>query len=97
MSVWGSLVFSATNTAYQVGSGGLNWRIVKDTSDLEYKNQRYKSVLVHIAKQLLMSELEGQIKKIVFRYLCRIAFRYSGIEKRYKRKACRYERIVLVY
>ena len=68
MSVWGNLVFSATNTAYQVGSGGLNWRIVQDTSDLEYKNQRYKSVLVHIAKQLLMSELEGQIKKIVPKY-----------------------------
>lgn len=68
MSVWGNLVFSATNTAYQVGSGGLNWRIVQDTSDLEYKNRRYKSVLVHIAKQLLMSELEGQIKQIVPKY-----------------------------
>lgn len=46
----------------------LNYRIQQDNSDLVYRNNRYKSVLVHVAKQLVMSELEGQLNQILPRF-----------------------------
>lgn len=61
--LWSDLKFSAGKATDQLVSG-TNWRIKNDTSDLTYKNQRYKSVAVHIAKQLLMSELEGQVHRL---------------------------------
>lgn len=62
--LWSDLKFSSTNAA-GLAVGGVNWRIKKDQSPLEFKNPRYKSVFVHIAKQLVMSELEGQLHKLV--------------------------------
>jgi hypothetical protein len=61
--LWSDLKFSAGNATYQLVAG-TNWRIKNDKSDLIFKNQRYQSVAVHIAKQLLMSELEGQVHKL---------------------------------
>ena len=63
--LWSNLKFNAGNSAASMISGGLNWRIRKDTSPIVYKNNRYKSVLVHAAKQLLMSELEGEVNKLI--------------------------------
>lgn len=65
--VWDSLKFSSKNAGSQFTSS-LNYRIQTDNSDLVYKNNRYKSVLVHVAKQLVMSELEGQLNKILPRF-----------------------------
>lgn len=44
---------------------GTNWRIRKDTSTLVYKNARYKSVAVHATRQYLMSELVGNLNKVI--------------------------------
>lgn len=65
--VWSSLKFSSVSAGSQLVSS-LNYRIQQDKSDLVYKNNRYKSVLVHTAKQLVMSELEGQLNQILPRF-----------------------------
>lgn len=65
--VWKSLKFSSKSAGSQFVSS-LNYRIQQDKSDLVYRNNRYKSVLVHVAKQLAMSELEGQLNKILPRF-----------------------------
>lgn len=61
---WSRLKFNAVSSTSKLGNG-LNWRIRKDTSPLEYKNNRYKSVVVFAAKQLLMSELQGELNKLI--------------------------------
>lgn len=71
MSYWGpawkSLKFSSRDATYDLVAN-TNFRIKNDKSELVYKNNRYKSVLVHIAKQLTMSELEGQLNSLLPRY-----------------------------
>lgn len=62
--IWKSLKFNTGSATSQLGSS-LNYRIRMDNSDLVYRNPRYKSVLVHIAKQLAMSTLEGELQKIM--------------------------------
>lgn len=63
--LWDKLVFNARNSL-ENAVPNINWRILRDgTSPLVYKNPRYKSVAVHAAKQLLMSELEGELNKII--------------------------------
>lgn len=66
--VWKSLKFSSKSAGSQLVSS-LNYRIQQDKSDLVYRNNRYKSVLVHVAKQLAMSELEGQLNKILPKFI----------------------------
>lgn len=60
--LWTNLKFNAGSSKV---ANGLNWRIRKDDSPLVYKNPRYKSVAVHAARQLLMSELEGELNKFI--------------------------------
>lgn len=64
-SIWGNLRFTHGNEITNALSAPLNWRIRKDNSPLTFKNPRYKNVLVHAAKQTLMSELEGSLNKII--------------------------------
>ena len=63
-NLWSNLKFNAASSTSKLANG-LNWRIRKDTSPLVYKNNRYKSVVVHAAKQLLMSELQGELNKLI--------------------------------
>ena len=65
-SVWNSLKFNAGSAI--AGLANLNWRISSDSGSLVYKNPRYKSVMVYAAQQLLMSELEGRLHKIIPKY-----------------------------
>lgn len=62
---WKNLTFNAGSSVVGIASGMTNWRIRNDESTLVYKNPRYKSVAVHVAKQLLMSELEGVLNSII--------------------------------
>lgn len=60
--VWSNLVFNAGNATSQFVSS-LNWRYQNNQmgGNIEYKSQSaYRSVLVHVAKQLAMSTLEGE-------------------------------------
>lgn len=63
-NIWKNLIFNS-RSSLQKFSNGTNWRLKGDDSPLEYKNRRYKSVAVHAAKQLAMSELEGELKKLI--------------------------------
>lgn len=66
-NLWTNLKFNAGKSISRT-SGGLNWRIRQDTTPLTYKNNRYKSVAVFAAKQLVMSELEGELNKLIPRF-----------------------------
>ena len=65
MSIWSNLTFHTGSAFTSLMGKSTNWRIRKDTSALVYKNPRYKSVAVHAARQYLMSELEGNLNKII--------------------------------
>lgn len=59
------LVYNSASTASKMLS---NWsvRFGKDaTPDIVYKNRRYKSVAVFAAKRLIISELEGELNKLL--------------------------------
>lgn len=64
--VWSNLQFNAGNATSQFVSS-LNWRYKKgSTGDLKYiSRSAYKSVLVHVAKQLAMSNLEGELNSLL--------------------------------
>ncbi len=62
---WGNLIFSTGNALTDVVSSATNWRIRQDKSELVFKNPRYKSVVVFAAKQLLMSQLEGNLNQLI--------------------------------
>lgn len=62
---WGNLIFSTGNALTDVVSSATNWRIRQDKSELVFKNPRYKSVVVFAAKQLLMSQLEGNMNQLI--------------------------------
>lgn len=62
--LWKNLKFYSSNAGLRL-VGGINWRFIGQSSDLEFKNVRYKNVLVHIAKQRLMSELEGELHTLI--------------------------------
>lgn len=66
--VWSNLVFNTGNATSQFVSS-LNWRYKKTQGDIEFVSQSaYKSVLVHVAKQLAMSTLEGELNSLLPRY-----------------------------
>ena len=68
--VWSNLVFNAGNATSQFVSS-LNWRYQNNQmgGNIEYKSQSaYKSVLVHVAKQLAMSTLEGELNSLLPKY-----------------------------
>lgn len=68
-TIWSRLKFNAGNAFSSAVSSGYNWRLRNDKSTLVYKNNaRYKSVAVHAAKQLAMSELAGELQKLLPRY-----------------------------
>lgn len=64
MSVWSSLVFNAGD-AVSTFASGLNFRIPERDGEIVYKNNRYKSVLVHIAKRTVMATLEQSLNNIL--------------------------------
>lgn len=64
MSVWSSLVFNA-GSAVSTFASGLNFRIPDRDGEIVYKNNRYKSVLVHIAKRTAMATLEQSLNSIL--------------------------------
>lgn len=66
--VWSNLAFNAGSATSQYVNS-LNWRYSKMDRDVEYVSRSaYKSVLVHIAKQLAMSTLEGELNSLLPRY-----------------------------
>lgn len=66
--VWSNLVFNAGSAASQFVNS-LNWRYSNMDRDVEYVSRSaYKSVLVHVAKQLAMSTLEGELNSLLPRY-----------------------------
>lgn len=65
--VWSSLKFS-TGKALLDFAGGYNQRLPYRSDNVTFKNVRHKSALVHIAKQLAMSTLEGELNLLVPRY-----------------------------
>ncbi len=67
-SVWSNLTFNAGNAATQFVSS-LNWRYQNTHGGIQYVSRSaYKSVLVHVAKQLAMSTLEGELNSLFPRY-----------------------------
>lgn len=67
-SVWSNLVFNAGNTTSQFVNS-LNWRYQKTQGGIKYVSRSaYKSALVHVAKQLAMSTLEGELNSLLPRY-----------------------------
>lgn len=64
MSIWSSLVFNAGD-AVSTFASGLNFRIPDRDGKIVYKNNRYKSVLVHIAKRTVMATLEQELNSIL--------------------------------
>lgn len=64
MSVWSSLIFNAGD-AVSTFVSGLNYRIPDRDGEIVYKNNRYKSVLVHIAKRTAMATLEQSLNRIL--------------------------------
>lgn len=67
-SVWSNLVFNTGNAASQFVSS-LNWRYQNTQGNIQYVSRSaYKSVLVHVAKQLAMSTLEGELNSLLPRY-----------------------------
>lgn len=68
--IWSNLVFNTGNATTQFVKS-LNWRYQNNQmgGNLEYKSRSaYKSVLVHVAKQLAMSTLEGELNDLLPRY-----------------------------
>ncbi len=66
--IWSNLVFNAGNAASQYVSS-INWRYSNRDSDIKYVSQSaYKSVAVHVAKQLAMSTLEGELNSLLPKY-----------------------------
>ena len=64
-SLWGNLQFTHGNAVINGLSAPLNWHLRKNNTPSTFKNPRYKSVLIHAAKQTLMSELQGSLNKII--------------------------------
>lgn len=66
--VWESLVLN-TGSATSGLVHSLNWRFSKTGRQMKYVSRSaYKSVLVHVAKQLVMSTLEGELNSIMPRF-----------------------------
>lgn len=65
--VWRSLKFSTGKALLDFG-GSFNQRLPYRSDNVEYKNVRHKSALVHIAKQLTMSTLEGELNLLMPKY-----------------------------
>ena len=66
--VWSNLVFNAGNATSQFVNS-LNWRYRKNQGEDKYiSRSAYKSVLVHVAKQLAMSTLEGELNSLLPKY-----------------------------
>lgn len=65
--VWSSLKFSTGKALLDFG-GSFNQRLPYRSDNVEFKNIRHKSALIHIAKQLAMSTLEGEMNLLVPRY-----------------------------
>lgn len=66
--VWSNLMFNAGSAASQFVNS-LNWRYSNMDRDVKYVSRSaYKSVLVHAAKQLAMSTLEGELNSLLPRY-----------------------------
>lgn len=62
--VWSNLVFNTGSAVSQLASG-IRWRYPQKQDDLKYVSQSaYKSVFVHIAKQITMSTLEGELNSL---------------------------------
>ena len=67
--VWNDLKFNAGSAALQLGSG-IGFRYRKD-SGLIYKNTRYKSVHVEVAKHLVSSQLKRELDRMLPRFIDR--------------------------
>lgn len=67
--IWGNVKFNAGKAATNAASS-VSWAYTHAPEhEIIYKNNRaYKSVLVHVAKQLAMSTVEGQINKLFPKY-----------------------------
>lgn len=66
--VWSNLVFNTGNAATQYVNS-LNWRYQRSNNDGVYISQSaYKSVTAHVAKQLAMSTLEGELNSLLPKY-----------------------------
>lgn len=67
--IWGNVKFNAGKAAANAASS-VSWAYTHSPAqEVIYRNNRaYKSVLVHVAKQLAMPEIEGQINKLFPKY-----------------------------
>lgn len=67
--VWGNIKLNTGNAATNAASS-VSWAYTHSPEkQIIYKNNRaYKSVLVHVAKQMAMSTIEGQINKLFPKY-----------------------------
>ena len=67
--IWGNVKFNAGKAAANAASS-VSWAYTHSPAqEVIYRNNRaYKSVLVHVAKQFAMSEIEGQINKLFPKY-----------------------------
>ena len=67
--IWDNVKFNAGKAAANAASS-VSWAYTHSPAqEVIYRNNRaYKSVLVHVAKQLAMSEIEGQINKLFPKY-----------------------------
>ena len=66
--VWSNLVFNTGNATSQFVSS-LNWRYQNTQGGVKYVSRSaYKSALVHVAKQLAMSTLEGELNSLLPKY-----------------------------
>jgi len=66
--VWSNLVFNTGNATSQFVNS-LNWRYQQTQGGIKYVSRSaYKSALVHVAKQLAMSTLEGELNSLLPKY-----------------------------
>lgn len=67
--VWSNLTFNAGSAGHDLANS-LNWRYRKGgDNDLKFVSRSaYKSVLVHVAKQLAASTLENELNQLIPRY-----------------------------
>ncbi len=66
--VWSNLVFNTGNATTQFVNS-LNWRYQNTQGGIQYVSRSaYKSALVHVAKQLAMSTLEGELNSLLPKY-----------------------------
>lgn len=66
--VWSNLVLNAGSATSQLVNS-LNWRLARMDRNIKYVSQSaYKSVLVHTARQLAMSTLEGELNSLYSKY-----------------------------